>query len=657
MNDIKFRTIESFTPKGDQPAVIESISRGLGGNQKFQSIKGATGTGKTYVLAKIIEQVQRPALVICHNKTLAAQLYKEFSLFFPDNAVSYFVSYYDYYQPEAYVAARDLYIEKDSSINEEIDKMRLKATATLMERRDVVIVASVSCIYGLGSPMDYQRMHLDLHPGAPVSRETIIRKLIEIHYERNDNVLESGSFRVRGDVIDVYPPYAKNPFRIELFGDEVEALTERDSLNNTIISSKPRLFIYPAKHFVMPHERVQDAAKYIEQELTERCAYFEKEGKIIEKERIYSRTKYDIEMLLTLGYCGGIENYSRHLSGRSEGQPPATLLDYFPEDFITFIDESHVTVSQIGGMYNGDRSRKQSLVDYGFRLPSALDNRPLYTEEFFTKTGPVVFVSATPGDFELDKSSQISELIIRPTGLLDPVIEVRGTEGQIDDLLSEINKTVSEGNRVLVTTLTKKMSEDLTAYLRERDVKVQYLHSNIETIERVEILKSLRSGTINVIVGINLLREGLDLPEVALVAILDADKIGFLRSHRALIQTSGRASRNVGGRVIMYADKMSDAMAHCIEETKRRRAIQEAHNTRYGIIPQTIIKPVEDILIRSERDKKRRIETPEINNRQEASALLKKLDFEMKTAADELDFEKAIALRNEIEKIKRVYKI
>jgi len=655
---MKFTVNADYVPRGDQPQVIDAITGSLSQGNKYQTILGATGTGKTFVVAKIIENLQRPALVVSHNKTLAAQLYRELQHFFPQNRVEYFVSYYDYYQPEAYVVARDLYIEKDSAINENIDRLRLRATSALMERRDVIIVASVSCIYGLGSPEDYRQMHLELHPGDKVGREQVVRKLVEIQYNRNDNAMERGTFRVRGDVIDIIPAYMESGYRIELFGDEVERLSEIDPLNNKVIRPLDGVFIHPAKHFVMPYERMDKALNLITGEMEERIAFYEKEGKMLERERIKSRTLYDVEMMRAMGFCPGIENYSRHLSGRKAGEPPATLLDYFHEDFLTFIDESHVSVSQIQGMYNGDQARKKSLVDYGFRLPSALDNRPLYLEEFLKKTGPVVFVSATPGPFELERSAALPELINRPTGLIDPQIEVRPTEGQIDDLLGEVRKTIANGWRVLVTTLTKRLAEDLTEYLGEHRIKVNYLHADVETIERVEILKSLRHGEIDVLVGINLLREGLDLPEVALVAILDADKIGFLRSKTSLIQTVGRAARNVEGRVIMYADRMSDAMAGCIAETNRRREIQVAYNLEHGITPETVVKAIEDILVReveAPKDGKGKAivpgVAPKFKNRKDASEHLRTLDFEMKLAADQMDFEKAILIREQIKAI------
>ena len=656
-----FQIVSDFSPKGDQPKVIEEISRSLKQENRYQTILGATGTGKTYVMAKIIERMNRPSLLISHNKTLAAQLYRELQQFFPHNAVEYFVSYYDYYQPEAYVAKKDLYIEKDASINDEIDKLRLRATSALMERRDVVIVSSVSCIYGLGSPEDYREMHLDIHVGETWSRREIIRRLVHMQYNRNDDTLSRGTFRVRGDVIDIFPSYlGETLFRIEMFGDEIEGLAEVDSLNHKVTRRLDHFFIYPAKHFVMPREKIDRAVAIIEEELKERCAYFTKHNKLLEKERLYSRTKYDMERLSTMGFCPGIENYSRPLNGRGEGEPPDTLLEYFPDDFIVFIDESHVSLPQLRGMYNGDRSRKMSLVEYGFRLPSALDNRPLYLEEFWKKVPQAVFISATPEEKELKMSDCVSELIIRPTGLVDPPIDVRPTEGQIDDLFGEIKKTIKAGDRVLITTLTKKMSEDITHFFLNNSLRVNYLHSDIETIERVEILKSLREGKVDVLVGINLLREGLDLPEVGLVVILDADKIGFLRSKRSLIQTSGRASRNVRGRVIMYADRITEAMKDCIKENNRRRTLQNDHNTKYGITPQTVVKPIADILLRTVHPEKPQESldfVPATTSAGDRNKLLKHLELEMTQAADQLDFEKAIALRDKVRELKSAGKL
>ena len=656
---MNFKIKANYSPAGDQAKVIDSIANSLELGHQYQTILGATGTGKTYVMAKIIEKLNIPSLVISHNKTLAAQLYREFQQFFPDNAVEYFVSYYDYYQPEAYVAKKDLYIEKDSSINDEIDKLRLRATSALMERKDVIIVASVSCIYGLGSKDDYKKMHLNLHLREELTRDHLLKRLVDMQYARNDNVLSRGTFRVRGDVIDICPSYATDVgYRIELFGDEIESLSEINILNNQVTRKMKNIFIHAAKHFVMPQTKIDQAVNAIERELEKRCEFFSKQEKLLEKERLYTRVKYDLELLVATGFCPGIENYSAPLTGRKEGAPPDTLIDYFPGGFITFIDESHVSLPQIRGMYNGDRSRKQSLVEHGFRLPSALDNRPLYIEEFWKKVGRTVFVSATPGDKEMEISSLVDELIIRPTGLVDPEIEVRQTEGQIDHLLGEIRREVDKGLRVLVTTLTKKMSEDLTNFLLSHGVKVKYLHSDIETIDRVEIIKSLRMGEIDVIVGINLLREGLDLPEVSLVTIFDADKVGFLRSKRSLIQIIGRAARNVEGRVIMYADKLTEAMTECLEENNRRRDKQIAYNLKHNIIPKTIIKPVNDILVRSkdqEEDDSTQLKLPKSKKKQRQ--FLKELEFGMNQAAEALEFEKAIALRDKINELKTLAKI
>ncbi len=664
---MNFKVIEEYQLKGDQPQVVESIGNGLEKNYPFQTIKGATGTGKTYVMAKIIEKVNRPALIISHNKTLAAQLYREFKHFLPNNAVEYFVSYYDYYQPEAYVAKKDLYIEKESSINDEIDRMRLKATSSLLERKDVVIIASVSCIYGLGSPEDYKNMYIALQRGEMINRRDLIKKLLNIQYNRKDEVLERGFFRVRGDIIDVFPAYLQTGYRIELFGDEIENLSEIDVLNNKVINLRSKITIFPAKHFVMPHERISLALEAIKKELDDRVKYFTNQNKILEKERIYNRTLYDLELLKTVGFCPGIENYSFHLSGRKTGERPYTLFDYFPKNFITFVDESHVSLPQVRGMFNGDRARKQSLVDYGFRLPSALENRPLVYDEFLKISSQYVFVSATPNEYEMSVSKNLQELINRPTGLLDPVIEVKSSDGQIDDLIFEIKKEVKKDNCILVTTLTKKMSEDLSDFLKDNQIKVTYLHSDIETIERVEIIKSLRQKKINVIIGINLLREGLDIPEVSLVAILDADKIGFLRSKTSLIQTVGRAARNQEGRVIMYADKISEAMAECIKETNERRAIQLAYNQKNNITPKSIQKPVSDILEREEKTNledetaanysKLLSENPLGLKKNKVKKIIEGLDLEMKLAADQMDFEKAIFLRDKISELKLHHKL
>ncbi|HBE03595.1 MAG: excinuclease ABC subunit B [Spirochaetes bacterium GWF1_41_5] len=646
-----FRVKETYKPSGDQPGAIASAVNGLNKNFRYQTILGATGTGKTFTAAKIIEAWQRPVLVVSHNKTLAAQLYREFCGFFPDNAVEYFVSYYDYYQPEAYVVKKDLYIEKDSAINAEIEKLRLRATSALMERKDVIIVASVSCIYGLGSPEDYREMYIALAEKDIISRKELLYRLIDIHYQRNDNTLERGGFRVRGDVIEIVPAYSDVGIRLEFFGDEIERISEIDVLNMKVTSRKEKTVIYPARHFVMPLSKLNQALPEIEKELTLRLAWFEEQGKTLEKERLRVKTGFDLEMLRETGFCPGIENYSRQLSGRKAGDAPYTLLDYFPKDFLVIIDESHVTIPQMRGMYHGDQARKKSLVDYGFRLPSALDNRPLFFEEFLSKTGPILFISATPGAEELAMSQNVAEQINRPTGLLDPVIEVRPEEGQIDDLIGEINKEISGGFRVLVTTLTKKMSEDLTKYLSENGIRVRYLHSEIDTIERVEILKNFRAGEFDVLVGINLLREGLDLPEVSLVAILDADKTGFLRSRKSLLQTAGRAARNLHGRVIMYATRITDAMKECMDETDRRRKIQQAFNEEHGITPKTIIKPVEDII---ERETDRTLEETarqKMASSKNRAQILSELETEMELAADLLDFERAIEIRDLIKKL------
>ncbi len=613
-------------------------------------------------MAKIIEQAQLPTLVLSHNKTLAAQLYREFRDFFPDNAVEYFVSYYDYYQPEAYVPGKDLYIEKDASINEEIDRLRLAATAALLERRDVIVVATVSCIYGIGNPRDYRDMRLELNLGQEISRDEIRLRLVKLLYERNDAVLERGRFRVRGDVLEIFPSYTTDALRVEFFGDEIERIRKIHPLTGVSLGDVEFYIVYPAKHFVTPEERIPDALERIRRELKARHAELSEAGKIVEAERLKSRTEYDLEMLEEMGYCPGIENYSRHLSGREEGERPAVLLDFFPERFLAFVDESHVTIPQVRGMYEGDRSRKLSLVRFGFRLPSALDNRPLYFTEFEQLLDRVIFVSATPGQEELGKSEQLVEQIIRPTGLLDPELEVRPTEGQIEDLYAEIKKRIDANQRTLVTTLTKRMAEDLAEYLSELGLNVRYLHSEIETIERVEILKSLRTGEFDVLVGINLLREGLDLPEVSLIAILDADKVGFLRSTTSLVQTIGRAARHVNGRVIMYADRISEAMREAIEETERRRRIQAEFNKTHGITPISISKSIQDLLIRK-KEEKRSLEKfdLELMERQynilvpkQRQALIKRLEQEMLELAKNLEFERAAVLRDELKRLKEM---
>ena len=655
-----FRVASEFEPAGDQGQAIELLSEGLFAGKKQQTLKGVTGSGKTYTMAKIIERVQKPTLVLSHNKTLAAQLYKEFLDFFPDNAVEYFVSYYDYYQPEAYVPSKDLYIEKDSSINQEIDRMRLSATSSLIERDDVIVVATVSCIYGLGNPTSFKDMRIPIVRGTQTSIDAIARQLVSLQYERNNDVLKRGCFRIRGDVLEVYPAYLKTIYRIEFDWDEIARITRIHTVTGEVLEEMPSCTVYPAKHFVMPEDQLKAAVGSIKDELDARLEELNAQNKLVEAQRLKSRTEYDIEMMEELGYCSGIENYSRQLSNRLEGERPAVLLDYFPDDFLTFIDESHVTLPQLGGMYEGDRSRKQNLVDFGFRLPSALDNRPLIISEFESIANTVIYVSATPNQKELDRSETVAEQLIRPTGLLDPEIEVRPTRGQIEDLYAEIQKRIEKNERVLVTTLTKKMSEDLTDYLSNLGIKVRYLHSEIETIERVEILKELRIGTIDVIIGINLLREGLDLPEVSLIAILDADKIGFLRSATALMQTIGRAARNSEGYVIMYADRDSDAMKAAIKETQRRRAIQLKYNEEHGITPQTIKKAIADQLIRKKEEKisSEKLSLDIIKDSynavipRERKALIKALEREMNELAKDLEFEKAAFVRDEINKLK-----
>jgi excinuclease ABC subunit B len=654
-----FRVVSSFSPAGDQGGAIESLAEGVTRGKRCQTLKGVTGSGKTYSMAKIIEQVQLPALVLSHNKTLAAQLYREFKDFLPDNAVEYFVSYYDYYQPEAYVPGKDLYIEKDSSINEEIDRMRLSATAALLERRDVVVVATVSCIYGIGNPRDYRDMRLELSRGAELNQADVRRRLVRLLYERNDAVLERGRFRARGDVLEIYPAYATDAVRVEFFGDEVERIRKIHPLTGESLGEVDFYIVYPAKHFVTPQERLPEALERIRTELRERHEELLAAGKVVEAERLKSRTEYDLEMLQEMGHCSGIENYSRHLSGRAEGERPAVLLDFFPERFLTFVDESHVTLPQVRGMYEGDRSRKLSLVRYGFRLPSALDNRPLYAAEFEALLDRAIFVSATPGREELERSENVVEQVIRPTGLLDPQLEVRPTEGQIEDLYAEIRQRIKAGERTLVTTLTKRMAEDLSEYLSELGLKVRYLHSEVETIERVEILKSLRTGEFDVLVGINLLREGLDLPEVSLIAILDADKTGFLRSATSLIQTIGRAARHVNGRVIMYADRVSEAMREAIDETERRRGIQAEYNRAHGITPTSITKSIQDLLVRR-KEEKRDLERFDLGLiakdynlliPKQRQALVRRLEKEMLELAKDLEFERAAVIRDEITRL------
>ena len=652
-----FKVNSEYLPTGDQPRAIESLAAGLEDGMRAQTLLGVTGSGKTYTMAKTIEAVGHPALVIAHNKTLAAQLASEFSEFFPNNAVEYFVSYYDYYQPEAYVPRTDTFIEKDAQINEDIDRLRHSATSSLFTRRDVIVVASVSAIYGLGSPEEYRSKMVLLEEGSFYYLDDVLRDLVRIQYTRNDYQLNRGTFRVRGDVLEVHPAYQDTIYRVSFFGDEVEGLVEADPLTGEVLRELKVLTVYPATHFVTDEDKLAVAIKNIEAELEERYAELEREGKVLEAYRLRQRTMYDLEMMRELGYTSGIENYSRHLDGRPPGSTPYTLLDYFPDDYVTFVDESHITLPQIQGMYKGDRSRKTTLVEFGFRLPSALDNRPLNWEEFLLKTGQMAFVSATPGPYELERSGQIVEQIIRPTGLVDPEVEVRPTENQIDDLLNEVAKRVEHDERVLVTTLTIKMAEDLTDYLLEHGVKARYMHANIETLDRIQIIRGLRTGEFDVLVGINLLREGLDLPEVSLVAILDADKEGFLRGERALIQTIGRAARNVGGRVIMYADKETEAMRAAIGETNRRREIQVAYNERNNIEPRTIKKGVSDILIAAEAkglyrtDRKATRETP--HDPDELRTLIADLEAEMLAAAEELKFEYAAKLRDEIKDLDR----
>ena len=652
VSDSCFKLKSEYQPTGDQPQAIDAIVESIQKGNKEQTLLGVTGSGKTFTMANVIARLNRPTLVLAHNKTLAAQLCSEFKEFFPENAVEYFVSYYDYYQPEAYIASTDTYIEKDSSINDEIDKLRHSATLALSERRDVIIVASVSCIYSLGNPIDYRTMVISLRPGMEKSRDELLKKLVELQYERNDINFVRNKFRVRGDVVEIFPAASgDNIIRVEFFGDEIDRISEINPLTGEHIANLKHAAIYPASHYIVPQDKMQTAIKEIERELDERLAYFRSEGKLLEAQRIEQRTRYDIESLLEIGFCSGIENYSRVLSGRAPGSMPYTLLDYFPKDFLLFVDESHVTLPQVRGMYAGDHARKENLIEYGFRLPSAFDNRPLNFDEFYSKINQAVFVSATPGDFELEKSELVAEQVIRPTGLLDPEISVRPTEGQIDDLISEINARTAKGFRTLVTTLTKKMAEDLTSYFEAMGIKVRYMHHDIDTVERMEIIRGLRLGDFDVLVGINLLREGLDIPEVALVAILDADKEGFLRSERSLIQTVGRAARNSEGEVIMYADSVTPSMEKALTETARRREIQMKYNEEHGITPKTIIKKVSDVLeisTHSDDDKrpKKRL------NAEEKRQLIEQLTKEMKAAAKLLEFEHAAFLRDKIKKLK-----
>ena len=652
MSKDRFELVSPFQPTGDQPEAIDALVKSIETGNRMQTLKGVTGSGKTFTMANIIQRINRPTLVLAHNKTLAAQLCSEFKEFFPKNAVEYFVSYYDYYQPEAYIASTDTYIEKDSAINEEIEKLRHSATSSLSERRDVIIVSSISCIYTLGDPIDYRNMVISLRQGMTKDRDELIRKLVEIQYERNDINFVRNKFRVRGDVVEIFPAYSsETAIRVEFFGDEVDRICEINTVTGEVKNVVSHVAIYPASHYIVPRERLMAGIEEIRRECDERVEYFRANNKLIEAQRIAERTNYDIEMLQEIGFCKGIENYSRVLSGRAPGSMPYTLLDYFPKDFVIFIDESHVTLPQARGMYGGDRSRKEALIEYGFRLPSALDNRPLKFDEFMDKLKQIVCVSATPGDLEKSESALIAEQVIRPTGLLDPEIDVRPVEGQIDDLIGEINQRTAKEQRVLVTTLTKKMAEDLTAYLEKTGIKVRYMHHDVDTIERMEIIRDLRKGEFDVLVGINLLREGLDIPEVSLVAILDADKEGFLRSETSLVQTIGRAARNAEGKVIMYADEVTDSMQKAIQETYRRREIQQRYNTEHGITPQTIRKEILDVLEISVADKKTGKGGKKMS-RKETEAAIVKLTAEMREAARLLEFEHAAYLRDKIAKLK-----
>jgi excinuclease ABC subunit B len=652
----RFELVSKYRPQGDQPKAIEQLVKGIREGKKHQTLLGATGTGKTFTISNVIKEVNKPTLVIAHNKTLAGQLYSEFKEFFPNNAVEYFVSYYDYYQPEAYVPQTDTYIEKDASINDEIDKLRHSATSALFERRDVIIIASVSCIYGLGSPEEYRELVVSLRVGMEMERDDLLRRLVDIQYERNDVNFQRGTFRVRGDVVEIFPASRdEHCIRIEFFGDEIDRIREVNALTGEILGEREHVAIFPASHFVTREEKMKKAIHNIEIELEERLKELRDQGKLLEAQRLEQRTRYDLEMMREMGFCSGIENYSRHLTLRPPGSTPYTLLDYFPDDFLIVVDESHVTLPQIRGMFNGDRARKQVLVDHGFRLPSALDNRPLTFEEFEKHINQIVYVSATPGPYEIEHCPEMVEQIIRPTGLLDPTIDVRPIEGQIDDLIAEIQERTKRNERVLVTTLTKKMAEDLTDYLKEIGIKVQYLHSEVKTLERIEIIRDLRLGKFDVLVGINLLREGLDIPEVSLVAILDADKEGFLRSERSLIQTIGRAARNANGHVIMYADKITESMEKAISETKRRRAIQEAYNQEHGITPKTIQKGIRDVIraTYAAEEQETYEEAPKKKlSAEEKNRLIASLETEMKEAAKALDFERAAQLRDAILELK-----
>jgi excinuclease ABC subunit B len=654
-----FKIESEFSPTGDQPKAIQALCESIKEGNEFQTLLGVTGSGKTFTMANVIQDVQKPTLIIAHNKTLAAQLYSEFKEFFPDNAVEYFVSYYDYYQPEAYVPQSDTYIEKDSSINEEIDKLRHSATAALAERRDVIIVASVSCIYGLGDPIDYENQVLSLRTGSEMDRDDVLRKLIQIQYNRNDQDFDRGTFRVRGDTVEIIPAsMSERAIRVEFFGDEIERIGEIDPLTGSLFGYRDHVSIFPASHYAISPEKMKDAIVRIEEELEQRLKELKEEDKLLEMQRLSQRTNFDVEMLREMGYCSGVENYSRHLSGREAGSTPFTLLDYFPEDYLIIIDESHMTIPQIRAMYNGDKARKGVLVDYGFRLPSALDNRPLMFEEFEKKINQMLFVSATPAQYELEHSLTIAEQVIRPTGLLDPTLEIRPVKGQIDDLLGEIHKRIAANEKVMITTLTKRMSEDLTDYLREIGIKIKYLHSDIDTLERIEIVRDLRLGVFDVLVGINLLREGLDIPEVSLIAILDADKEGFLRSETSLIQTIGRAARNANGHVIMYADTITRSMDKAISETARRRAIQMEYNDAHGIEPKTIQKKIRDLIVATKAVKEEKglftEKDPESMSKEELEKAIEKVNREMKKAARELAFEQAASLRDTLVELKKL---
>ncbi|MGN1387366.1 MAG: excinuclease ABC subunit UvrB [Bacillus sp. (in: firmicutes)] len=647
----EFQLVSNYSPSGDQPQAIETLVEGVKAGKRMQTLLGATGTGKTFTISNVIKEVNKPTLVMAHNKTLAGQLYSEFKEFFPNNAVEYFVSYYDYYQPEAYVPQTDTFIEKDSSVNDEIDKLRHSATSSLFERKDVIIIASVSCIYGLGSPEEYSEMVVSLRTGMEIERNQLLRRLVDVQYERNDIDFKRGAFRVRGDVVEIFPASRdEHCIRIEFFGDEIDRIREVDALTGEILAEREHVAIFPASHFVTREEKMRVAIQNIEKELEEQLIYFRENGKLLEAQRLEQRTRYDLEMMREMGFCSGIENYSRHLTLRPPGSTPYTLLDYLPEDFLLVVDESHVTLPQVRGMYNGDQARKKVLVEYGFRLPSAMDNRPLTFTEFEKKVSQAIFVSATPGPFELEHTPQMVEQIIRPTGLLDPTIDIRPIQGQIDDLIGEINDRVAKNERVLITTLTKKMSEDLTDYLKEIGIKVQYLHSEIKTLERIEIIRELRLGTYDVLVGINLLREGLDIPEVSLIAILDADKEGFLRSERSLIQTIGRAARNANGHVIMYADKITNSMDIAIKETQRRRAIQEEYNEIHGIVPKTIQKEVRDVIKATHAAEEQEEYNTNVKldhlSEEEKEKVIADMEKEMKEAAKALDFERAAELRD-----------